>query len=121
MYASATGATEVQHMQYMSRLGLWATGNREECTAGDTQKPQWVHSRVSPFLTSDWLSQHANLVVDALKGQRASHGHSGNAHGLAQATSRKPSCDAIVQWLPSVRTMHRSQEADLQKKDPQRT
>ena len=28
LYATATGATEVAHMQYMVRLGLWGSGSR---------------------------------------------------------------------------------------------
>jgi len=41
MYASATGATEVQHMQYMSRLGLWGTGPQEDPLSTSPQKSKW--------------------------------------------------------------------------------
>mmetsp|Transcript_56358 Transcript_56358/g.132128 ORF Transcript_56358/g.132128 Transcript_56358/m.132128 type:complete len:1472 (-) Transcript_56358:106-4521(-) len=49
MYASATGATEVQHMQYMSRLGLWATGNREEPLNKSPMKPSLQQASFKGF------------------------------------------------------------------------
>jgi len=47
VYASATGATEVQHMQYMARLGLWGSSDAQEDAAGSILQKKGAVQAVS--------------------------------------------------------------------------
>jgi hypothetical protein len=69
LYASATGATEVAHMQYMERLGLWGLGGAFDVEAASTTPFQVFH-QFSSVITHGGMAA-MELVAIQLKSMGA--------------------------------------------------
>lgn len=123
LYASATGATEVGHMQYMSRLGLWGERGGGEGGEGEERPPFEDFERFRTLVVRGGMPA-MELVAVQLKSMGAlacrSLAFEGTTFDLATVrlsdVARKQYDDSCELWRDMRRMMELACEQGLAKK-----